>query len=89
MTDVCTQLTEDALKKTWGSSKEQAVEYFTKSERNLKLASRMHLLTLLIQEVEIPCISVLQDNGFINSVLGLVSQCMPGFLLAGTAGTPQ
>ena len=88
MTDVNTQLTEDASRQAWGSSKEQAIEYFTKSERNLKLASRMHLLTLLIQEVEAPCISVLQDNGFINSVLCLVSQCMPGFKLSGTAGTP-
>lgn len=88
MTDVNTRLAEDALTEAWGKTEEQAVKYFTKSEGNLKLAARMHLLTLLIQEVEAPCISLLQHNGFITSVLTLVNQCMPGFKLAGTAGTP-
>lgn len=87
--DLGTLLMADAASDHWGSTKEQAVHFFTHSSNSIKLSSRMHLLTLLIQELEVPCITVLQENDFINMVLTLISSCMPGLQLAGTAGTPQ
>ena len=82
-------MTEDTVRGAWGSTRDDAIHYFKKGAKNLKLAARMHLFTLLIQEVDIPCISILQENGFIHSVLELIGQCMPGLALAGTEGTPQ
>lgn len=79
----------DATRDLWGTTQEQAIHFFTRDSNSLKLSSRMHLLTLLLQELEAPCISVLQDNDFINMALALVSSCLPGLRLAGTPGTPQ
>lgn len=49
----------------------------------------MHLLTLVIQELESPLVSVLQENNVINSVLQLIDTCVPVLELGKTSATPQ
>lgn len=82
------ELCAEATKAPW-TTPELAIAFFSKNERNVRLASRMHLLTLLIKELEAPFISRLHDSNFVNAMLNLLNACLPGLRLAGTASTPQ
>lgn len=81
------RLSGDAVAHSWGNTPEQVARYF-KGEASSQLASRIHLLALLLQEMQYDCLSVLHADSFIDSVIELICNCLPGLQLAGTSATP-